>query len=52
MLKSQAFDHFLATKFPTFKRYSLEGGESAMAFYHSIFQNAAKSKTLLHTKLQ
>jgi predicted O-linked N-acetylglucosamine transferase (SPINDLY family) len=41
---SQAFDHFLAAKFPTFKRYSLEGGESSLAFYHSLFQNAAKSK--------
>jgi probable 2-oxoglutarate dehydrogenase E1 component DHKTD1 len=42
MLKSQALDHFLALKFPTFKRYSLEGGESAMAFYHSLLSNAAK----------
>jgi len=42
MLKSQALDHFLASKFPTFKRYSLEGGESAMAFYHSLLSNAAK----------
>ena len=43
LLKSQAFDHFLAAKFPTFKRYSLEGGESSLAFYHSLFQNAAQS---------
>ena len=43
LLKSQAFDHFLASKFPTFKRYSLEGGESSLAFYHSLFENAAKS---------
>ena len=39
----QAFDFFLASKFPSFKRYSLEGGESAMAFYYSIFSNLAKS---------
>ena len=43
LMKSQVFDHFLASKFPTFKRYSLEGGESSMAFYHSVFSNLAKS---------
>ncbi|RNA23119.1 putative 2-oxoglutarate dehydrogenase E1 component DHKTD1 mitochondrial [Brachionus plicatilis] len=43
LMKSQAFDHFLAEKFPSFKRYSLEGGESAMAFYHSIFSGLAKN---------
>jgi len=41
LLKSQAFDAFLATKFPTFKRYSNEGAESSMAFYYSIFSNSA-----------
>jgi probable 2-oxoglutarate dehydrogenase E1 component DHKTD1 len=48
MLKSQALDHFLASKFPTFKRYSLEGGESAMAFYHSLLLNAAKGLSLIY----
>jgi 2-oxoglutarate dehydrogenase complex dehydrogenase (E1) component-like enzyme len=35
-------DHFFAKNFPGFKRYSLEGGEACMAFYHSIFSNAAR----------
>lgn len=43
LLKSQNFDHFLAKNFPAFKRYSLEGGEASMAFYYSIFSNAAAS---------
>lgn len=43
LLRSQALDHFLAAKFPSFKRYSLEGGESSMAFYESLFETAAKS---------
>jgi probable 2-oxoglutarate dehydrogenase E1 component DHKTD1 len=41
MLRSQEFDLFLGTKFPTFKRYSKEGGESAMAFYNSLFASSA-----------
>ncbi|XP_058126995.1 probable 2-oxoglutarate dehydrogenase E1 component DHKTD1 homolog, mitochondrial [Anopheles ziemanni] len=41
MLKSQAFDHFLATKFPTVKRYGGEGAESMMAFYRELFRCAA-----------
>jgi probable 2-oxoglutarate dehydrogenase E1 component DHKTD1 len=43
LLKSQAFDQFLAKRFPSFKRYSLEGGESAMAFYQSLFSSSAAS---------
>ena len=39
----KTFDYFLAKNFPAFKRYSLEGGESCMAFYYSIFSNAAMS---------
>uniref|UniRef100_A0A182QNH5 Transketolase-like pyrimidine-binding domain-containing protein n=1 Tax=Anopheles farauti TaxID=69004 RepID=A0A182QNH5_9DIPT len=41
MLKSQAFDHFLAVKFPTVKRYGGEGAESMMAFYWELFRCAA-----------
>ncbi|XP_055587135.1 probable 2-oxoglutarate dehydrogenase E1 component DHKTD1 homolog, mitochondrial [Uranotaenia lowii] len=37
LLKSQAFDNFLATKFPTVKRYGGEGAESIMAFYRQLF---------------
>uniref|UniRef100_A0A182M1G0 Transketolase-like pyrimidine-binding domain-containing protein n=1 Tax=Anopheles culicifacies TaxID=139723 RepID=A0A182M1G0_9DIPT len=40
MLKSQAFDQFLAVKFPTVKRYGGEGAESMMAFYWELFRCA------------
>jgi len=39
----QAFDHFVANKFTTVKRYSGEGAESAMAFYDELFSVAANS---------
>ncbi|XP_035740721.1 probable 2-oxoglutarate dehydrogenase E1 component DHKTD1 homolog, mitochondrial isoform X1 [Vespa mandarinia] len=38
MLKSQAFDNFLAAKFVSLKRYSGEGAESMMAFFHEFFK--------------
>ncbi|XP_053694938.1 probable 2-oxoglutarate dehydrogenase E1 component DHKTD1 homolog, mitochondrial [Sabethes cyaneus] len=41
LLKSQAFDNFLAVKFPTVKRYGGEGAESIMAFYRQLFLCAA-----------
>ncbi|XP_058821840.1 probable 2-oxoglutarate dehydrogenase E1 component DHKTD1 homolog, mitochondrial [Topomyia yanbarensis] len=43
LLKSQAFDNFLATKFPSVKRYGGEGAESIMAFYRQLFICAAES---------
>ncbi|XP_067012893.2 probable 2-oxoadipate dehydrogenase complex component E1 homolog [Anabrus simplex] len=42
MLKSQAFDKFLATKFVTVKRYGGEGAESKMGFYTELFKLCAK----------
>ncbi|EAA06290.5 AGAP000551-PA [Anopheles gambiae str. PEST] len=42
MLKSQAFDQFLAVKFPTVKRYGGEGAESMMAFYWELFRSAGE----------
>uniref|UniRef100_A0A182P7W8 Transketolase-like pyrimidine-binding domain-containing protein n=1 Tax=Anopheles epiroticus TaxID=199890 RepID=A0A182P7W8_9DIPT len=42
MLKSQAFDQFLAVKFPTVKRYGGEGAESMMAFYWELFRCAGE----------
>jgi len=41
MLKSQAFDNFLATKFVSLKRYGGEGAESIMAFFHEFFKLCA-----------
>uniref|UniRef100_UPI00398F6A1A 2-oxoadipate dehydrogenase complex component E1 n=1 Tax=Pristiophorus japonicus TaxID=55135 RepID=UPI00398F6A1A len=41
MLESQEFDHFLATKFSTVKRYGGEGAESMIGFFHELFRMAA-----------
>lgn len=41
MLKSQAFDNFLATKFVTVKRYGGEGAESMMGFFMEFFNASA-----------
>jgi len=42
MLKSQAFDNFLAKKFASLKRYGGEGAESMMAFFHEFFKLCAR----------
>lgn len=44
MLKSQTFDQFLAIKFASFKRYSGEGAESMLAFYHEFFKLCANGE--------
>lgn len=44
LIKSQAFDNFLATKFPTVKRYGGEGAESMMAFFERIFELCGKGE--------
>nr|XP_023488137.1 probable 2-oxoglutarate dehydrogenase E1 component DHKTD1, mitochondrial isoform X2 [Equus caballus] len=41
MLESQEFDHFLATKFATVKRYGGEGAESMMGFFHELLKRSA-----------
>ncbi|CAB0031967.1 unnamed protein product [Trichogramma brassicae] len=43
MLKSQAFDRFLAVKFVSVKRYGGEGAESMMAFFHELFELSNRS---------
>ncbi|XP_060070880.1 2-oxoadipate dehydrogenase complex component E1-like [Ylistrum balloti] len=43
MLRCQAFDHFLANKFTTVKRYGGEGGESMMGMFKEIFQKSSES---------
>ncbi|KAJ0069256.1 hypothetical protein NL108_003177, partial [Boleophthalmus pectinirostris] len=43
MLESQEFDHFLATKFATVKRYGGEGAESMMGFFYELFYQANHS---------
>ncbi|XP_031215381.1 probable 2-oxoglutarate dehydrogenase E1 component DHKTD1, mitochondrial isoform X3 [Mastomys coucha] len=41
LLESQEFDHFLATKFATVKRYGGEGAESMMGFFHELLKLSA-----------
>ncbi|XP_045544441.1 probable 2-oxoglutarate dehydrogenase E1 component DHKTD1, mitochondrial isoform X1 [Salmo salar] len=43
MLESQEFDHFLATKFSTVKRYGGEGAESMMGVFYEMFRLSAHS---------
>ena len=40
----QAFDNFLAKKFPTVKRYGAEGAESMMAFFDELFLQSSYCK--------
>lgn len=42
MLKSQAFDNFLATKFQSVKRYGGEGAEAMMGFFTELFDQAER----------
>ncbi|XP_074656745.1 2-oxoadipate dehydrogenase complex component E1-like isoform X2 [Tubulanus polymorphus] len=42
MLKCEGFDHFLASKFTTVKRYGGEGAESMMAVFDEVFASAAE----------
>lgn len=44
LVQSEAFDHFMTLKFPTFKRYGLEGNESTMPALESILVAAQKAK--------
>ncbi|PVD25710.1 hypothetical protein C0Q70_13370 [Pomacea canaliculata] len=42
LLRCQAFDHFLANKFTTVKRYGGEGGESMMGCFDEIFRKSCQ----------
>lgn len=42
LARSQAFDHFLAKKFATVKRYGAEGAESMMGFFEEVLQRASE----------
>lgn len=44
LIKSQAWDNFLATKFPTVKRYGGEGAESMLAFFRQIFLSSVDAE--------
>ncbi|PIO63560.1 hypothetical protein TELCIR_14835, partial [Teladorsagia circumcincta] len=40
MLRCENFDHFLALKFPTVKRYGSEGAEAMYGFFSTLFDTA------------
>lgn len=42
MARSETFDHFLQAKFPSLKRYGLEGAESMLPALDSLFRTASK----------
>jgi len=42
LLRSEILDTFLGTKFPTLKRYGLEGAESMLAFFHELLKDGDK----------
>lgn len=44
LIRSQAWDNFLATKFPSVKRYGGEGAESMMAFFRQLFLSATEAE--------
>ena len=46
MLKSQNFDHFLATKFASVKRYGGEGAEGMMGFFTESLLNASTREAI------
>ncbi|KAJ7259573.1 dehydrogenase E1 and transketolase domain-containing protein 1 [Mycena haematopus] len=43
LARSEVFDNFLQLKFPSLKRYGLEGGESMVPALDSLFSAAAKA---------
>lgn len=52
MLRSQAYDNFLATKFQSVKRYGGEGAESMIVFFTEVFKNIAKGKSYSSVRLR
>ncbi len=46
LIEAEEFENFLHTKYVGHKRFSLEGGESAIVVVDKIFQLAARSKLL------
>lgn len=51
MIKSQAWDNFLAIKFSMVKRYGGEGAEAMMAFFTELFKLTSQGDILGYGKL-
>lgn len=48
LIESEVFDKFLGTRFPTLKRYGLEGAEGMLAFFIELFkQNSSREALIL-----
>ncbi|XP_030369346.1 probable 2-oxoglutarate dehydrogenase E1 component DHKTD1 homolog, mitochondrial [Scaptodrosophila lebanonensis] len=43
LIKSQAWDNFMALKFPTVKRYGGEGAEAMMAFFWQLLRDSVQA---------
>ncbi|KAH8308321.1 hypothetical protein KR059_010519 [Drosophila kikkawai] len=43
LIKSQAWDNFMALKFPTVKRYGGEGAESMLAFFWQLLRDSVQA---------
>ncbi|EDV52980.1 probable 2-oxoglutarate dehydrogenase E1 component DHKTD1 homolog, mitochondrial [Drosophila erecta] len=43
LIKSQAWENFMALKFPTFKRYGGEGAESMLAFFWQLLRDSVQA---------
>ena len=48
LVSCETFDHFLAKKFGTLKRYGGEGAESMMGFFDEAFKMASSCKRVWH----
>jgi len=44
LIKSQAWDNFMALKFPTVKRYGGEGAESMLAFFWQLLRDSVQGE--------
>ncbi|KAM8705361.1 hypothetical protein ACLKA7_009773 [Drosophila subpalustris] len=45
LIKSQAWDNFMALKYPTVKRYSGEGAESMLAFFWQLLRDSVQGES-------
>ena len=52
LVSCETFDHFLAKKFGTLKRYGGEGAESMMGFFEEAFKMACSCKWVWHLVLE
>ena len=49
MLQCEAFDEFLALRFPSVKRYGCEGAETMLVFFEQLFRSVQAIKSTEHS---